>query len=473
LELRSFEGSAVAVMDSVDLAGGVGQRVAGTAPDDLQAFRSGWYGALRRRADALFELGDAVLCCEGAVTCPPRLSLTPVFRRGWGSVYAALARGRIDEDALRDLLVAHRPAHWPLVFAVDASTWARCDAETSPDRGFYYHPSRHSAGQPIVAGWSYQWIAQLGWEKNSWTAPLDVRRLHPREDTVAVTAAQVTALVTRLGRTAAVPLFVFDAGYDPIALTVALAGVRAQLLVRIRGDRVFYREPPARPAGALGRPRRHGTRFACADPGTWGAPDDELTVTDDQYGRVQVFPWSGLHPKLGGRGRWAGHDEPPIVAGTVIRVQVEHLPKPTARAVKTLWLWWAGLGEADLSVCWRAYLRRFDLEHTFRFAKNTLGWTTPRVATPDQGDRWTWLVMCALTQLRLARGLVADARLPWERRLDPTRLTPARARRGFRGLRNTLGTPAAPAKPSHPGPGCPKGARSGPHPRHPAIKKAA
>jgi hypothetical protein len=120
--------------------------------------------------------------------------------------------------------------------------------------------------------------------------------------------------------------------------------------------------------------------------------------------------------------------------------------------VKTLWLWWAGLGEADLSVCWRAYLRRFDLEHTFRFAKNTLGWTTPRVATPDQGDRWTWLVMCALTQLRLARGLVADARLPWERRLDPTRLTPARARRGFRGLRNTLGTPAAPAKPSHPGP---------------------
>jgi hypothetical protein len=463
---------AVAVMDSVGLAGDVSQRVTGTARDDLSAFRSGWYGALTRRADALFEIGEALLCCEGAVACPPRLSLTPVFRRGWGSVYAALARGRIDEDALRDVLVARRPAHWPLVFAVDASTWARCDAETSPDRGFYYHPSRHSAGQPIVAGWSYQWIAQLGWEKNSWTAPLDVRRLHPREDTVAVTAAQVTALVTRLGSTGAVPLVVFDAGYDPIALTVALAGVRVQLLVRIRGKRVFYRDPPARAAGALGRPRRHGTRFACDDPATWGAPSDECSCEDDQYGRVQVSAWAGLHPALAGRGRWAEPSQPPIVAGTIIRVQVEHLPKPT-RAVKTLWLWWAGPGAPDLDTCWRAYLRRFDLEHTFRFAKNTLGWTVPRMRTPEQGDRWTWLILCSLTQLRLARELVVDRRLPWERRLDPTRLTPARVRRGFHGLRATLGTPAAPTKPSRAGPGRPKGSRSGPRTRHPAIKKAA
>ncbi len=175
----------MAVMDSVDRGGGDGQRVGRDEGAQLRVFRSQCYGALTRRADALFELGDALLCQDGAVTCPPRLSLDPVFRRGWGSVYAALSRGRIDEAAVRELLVAHRPAHWPLVFAVDASTWARCDAETSPGRGFYYHPSRHSAGQPIVAGWSYQWIAQLGWGRNSWTAPVDARRMHPREDTVA------------------------------------------------------------------------------------------------------------------------------------------------------------------------------------------------------------------------------------------------------------------------------------------------
>src|SRR5664279_3822167 len=58
--------------------------------------------------------------------------------------------------------------------------------------------------------------------------------------------------------------------------------------------------------------------------------------------------------------------------------------------------------------CWRAYIHRFDVEHTLRCAKNTLGWTTPRVRRPEQGDRGTWLVGAAYTQLRLARGLLGQ-----------------------------------------------------------------
>lgn len=163
----------------------------------------------------------------------------------------------------------------------------------------------------------------------------------------------------------------------------------------------------------------------------------------------------------------------PIVRGTVIRVDVEHLPKPTSRNNKTLWLWWSGDDQPDLDRCWRAYLRRFDIEHTFRFAKNTLGWTTPSVCTPEQADRWTTLVVAALTQLRLARGLVENLRLPWERPLDTTRLTPARVRRGFRRLGAHLGTPANRPKPSRAGPGRPKGTRTGPRQHHPPIKRAA
>ena len=68
------------------------------------------------------------------------------------------------------------------MFAVDASSWDRCDAETSPQRGFYYSASKHSAGQPIVAGWSYQWISQLDWAPDSWTAPLDARLIAPTAD---------------------------------------------------------------------------------------------------------------------------------------------------------------------------------------------------------------------------------------------------------------------------------------------------
>jgi len=438
----------------------------------LVGFRAALHGCLSGWGDALFELTDAVLDGPCSIGSVPALSLEPVFRRGHGSLYKALAWGRIDEDRLRALLVAARPAGWPAVFAVDASAWPRCDAETSPERGFYYHPSRHSAGQPIVAGWSYQWIAGLSWAPDSWTAPLDARRIPPTADTLAATIAQVGELVDRLGETDATPLFVFDAGYDPIALGHGLADVRAAILVRIRGDRLFYAAPVPRAPGTVGRPRRHGRRFACADPATWWPPDATLRATDPRYGTVEVQAWAGLHPILQRRGRWAG-GSPPIVSGTVIRVEVEHLPKPSARAKKTLVLWWSGPGTPDLDVCWRAYLRRFDLEHTFRFAKGALGWTTPALCTPQQADRWTWLVVAAYTQLRLARGLVADDRLPWERPCDPAALTPARVRRGFRRLRALIGTPASPPKYRKAGPGRPKGTRRPPRPRYPAIKRAA
>ena len=329
-----------------------------------------------------------------------------------------------------------------------------------------------------MAGWNYSWIAQLNFKRDSWTAPVDVDRIPPGQDTGRFTARQVRRLVDRLRLEHAddpVPLFVFDAGYDPIALTVDLADVCCQIAVRIRDDRVFHRDPPAHQPGTTGRPRRHGAVFRLADPDSWGPPDATLTTEDHGYGRIQVDAWSGLHPRLGRRGRWKDTEQLPIVTGTVIRVHVDHLPKPSARAKKTLWLWWAGPADQlpDLHLCWQAYLHRFDIEHTLRFVKQTLGWTIPAVCTPDQADRWTWLIVAAHTQLRLARGIVADRRLPWERPRSPDRLTPNRIRRGFAALATTLGTPASPPKTRTPGPGRPKGTKRPPRPRHPAIKKAA
>src|SRR5439155_19082290 len=164
----------------------------------------------------------------------------------------------------------------------------------------------------------------------------------------------------------------------------------------------------------------------------------------------------------------------PVLHGTLVLVEVERLPRQT-RIPKRLWLWWRGPGEPDLAALWRAYIRRFDLEHTVRFCKQTLNWTTPRVRTPEQADRWTWLVLLAYTQLRLARRIVADRRLPWEAAQRPQRvaLTPARVRQGFPELLVWLGTPATGPKPCGRSPGRPKGARSEPAPRYPAFKKSA
>ena len=76
----------------------------------------------------------------------------------------------------------------------------------------------------------------------------------------------------------------------------------------------------------------------------------------------------------------------------------------------------------DLDLIWRAYLHRFDVEHGYRFAKTALGWDKATLREPDQVSRWTWLILCGLTQLRLARPS-RGSRQRWERRAsrDATR----------------------------------------------------
>ena len=457
-----------------------------SAVDAFRAFRSSLYDCLRRRADALFELTDALLTAE-AVPSPVHLSLQPSHRRGWGSLYDALSRGRIDARALRRLLARHPLAKGTCagsetpVYAVDVSVWDRCDAETSPERGYHYHPSRHSAGQPIVAGWAYQFVAQLGFVRESWTAPVDVERVRPDEEANALAASQVGALLDRLGvgePGRAAPLFVFDAGYDPVKLQRGLEGSPCQILVRLRAGRRFYGDPslcdpPANP----GRPRRHGPKMKCNDPSTWPKPTSEYACEDPGYGSVRVRAWAEMHPKVHNHERKGSRGPLPVVVGTLlVLVEVERLPRgERRREPRALWLWWHGPEKTtpDLGLLWGAYVRRFDLEHTFRFLKQTFGWTNPRFGHPEQADRWTWLVVAAYTQLRLARARVADLRLPWERRYEPGHLTPIRVHRTVSALLVDLGTPAKAPKPCGRSPGRPKGRLSGRAKRYPAVKKAA
>jgi hypothetical protein len=437
----------------------------------LAEFRAALYGCFRHRADALFELTDALLT-TGPTLSPAHLSLAPVHRRGWGSLYAALTHGRLTRQAVRDLVARYPLADGQPLYAVDVSVWPRCDAEASPARGYYYHAARHSAGKPIVAGWAYQWINQLSLIGDSWTAPLEVQRVPPGADTNTSAATQIKELLRRLPAHRPRPLFLFDAGYDPVQLALDLDATPVDLLVRLRKNRCFYADPDPTCAAKTGRPRRHGHKFACADPTTWLPPSAEYTTADPQYGHVRVRAWAGMHAKPQNHATKGTRQPKPLIRGTLILVEVSRLPRPT-RTPQPLWLWWQGAGQPDLALLWRAYVRRFDQEHTFRFLKGVLNWTTPRVRTPEQADRWTWLVLLAYTQLRLARPVVADQRLPWERRLPPQTLTPYRVRRAVSTLLPLLATPANPPKPCGRSPGRPKGARSGPAPRYPAIKTAA
>lgn len=94
----------------------------------LSSFREEFYASLTARSDVLFELADAVLCGDGPVRSLVGLSLVGEHRRGHGGLYAAVARGRIDTDRLREALASvplPRAVDGRLVLAVDVTCWLR------------------------------------------------------------------------------------------------------------------------------------------------------------------------------------------------------------------------------------------------------------------------------------------------------------------------------------------------------------
>ena len=434
----------------------------------LSGFRQDLYACLEGRADELFELTDAVLCAQRPVRSLAELSLEPEHRRGHGGLYDGLNAGRIGFARLRRALdgLPLPRVGGRIVLGVDVTPWLRPDAETSPDRLFCHVHGRAKGTSQMIPGWPYSIVAALASGRTSWTAVLDAVRLGPHDDATAATASQLRDVVTRLitaghWRPDDPQIeIVMDSGYDVTRLAFVLADLPVVLTGRLRSDRVMPRPAPPRRSGTTGRPPRHGPVLDLDQPATWPDPDHATTTQTTRYGRAVASAWHRMHPRLTRRGPWLDHPEGedlPIVEGTLIRLQVEQLPGD--RAPKPLWLWTsrAETTAEQLDQAWQAFLRRFDLEHTFRFFKQQLGWTTPRLRDPTAADRWTWLIIAVHTQLRLARGLTTDLRHPWERPSPPDRLTPTRVRRGFRYLRPKIGLPAGAPKPTRPGPGRPPG----------------
>lgn len=438
----------------------------------LDEFREGLYRCLARRADVLFELADAVACGSGRVTDLARLSLEPAFRRGHGGLYDGLNAGCIDTDRLAGLVtrtplprISGPDGRAGIVLAVDVSNWLRPDAATSPGRSFCHTYPRGKGAAQVIPGWAYSWVVALEAGRTSWTAPLEATRLDPDTDPTMATAAQLRRVVERLQAAGQHRLgdpdilIVMDAGYNVTRLTWLLSDLPVVLVARLRSNRVFFGPPGIRRGPTKGRPPRHGAKLRLAQPEQGPTPQMSLTAPSPRYKSVQISTWDRFHPDIDRRNGWADHPGPvPLTEGTVIGVVAEQ--PPPGRDAVTVWLWCSAVG-ADTEMVhhwWAMYQRRFDIEHTFRFCKQTLGWTRPMLRDPEAADRWTWLLIAVHTQLRLARGLVADHRLPWQGSQRPSAvLSPARVRVGYRRVHSTLAHPANPPKPGHPGPGRPPG----------------
>ncbi|MBD3886814.1 hypothetical protein IFO70_34825 [Phormidium tenue FACHB-886] len=408
------------------------------------------YQYLGRAHDAMFELGDATLSSP-RVNSFAELSCSPLFRRQWSSLYEALQDSRPQRRKLMRLYIGQMEQAERPVLAGDHTIWARPYAVTLQERT-YEHQAAQLGNRPIGVGqgWStLAWIPEVG---SSWALPLRHERITSFENPISKAVWQLRQVCQRLSVRA---ISLWDSEYGCARFVLATADIACDKLMRLRSNRCLWAAPPA--YGGRGRPRVHGNKFKLNDPTTWHPPDQQVQVDDPKQGRLRLQCWQQMHLRTA-----AGH---PMQLILVERIDSQGNRRSNTSGSLT----WLGEAMPPLSDIWQLYCRRFGVDHWFRFAKQRLYWTLPNLSTAKQAERWSDLMPLLSWQLWLARELVYDRPLPWQK--PQTHLTPGRVAQSMTALFTQIGTPAQIPKPRGKSPGWTQGQSRTPRVRAPVVKK--
>ena len=427
----------------------------------LIEFRQAIYerGMLLRK-DALFDVLDALLS-TGSVSSFAMLSQSERFQRRWPSLYAGMEDGQLDSAWLRDFLGRQVPSKGICIFPLDGSPWQRPRARTLEDRQYVYQASTDVNGGTVTVGYPYSLLEWCAEPHSSWSLPVDVRRVPSTKTAQEIGAEQIKGLAeSRAACLEALDIVAVDGKYGNSGFLRSVKGLRNGTVARLRSDRVLYQAPPS-PSGKRGRPRVHGERFAFKEPNTCGDPNEVLELEDEHFGTVRLECWNDLHEKK-------GSDVPYDVLRASVHLERDKPPQP-------IWLAWLAPPfipvqiSVNVETIWRAYIARWPVEPGIRFRKETLGWTLPRFQSKEACDLWTQLTAIASWIIFLARTIVADVPLPWQK--PQLRLTPQRVQQSLKPIFALIGSPARPPKQRGKSPGWPTGKRRTPKVRFPVVKK--
>ena len=140
-------------------------------------------------------------------------------------------------------------------------------------------------------------------------------------------------------------LVIFDAGYDVTRLAWLLADLPVELLGPAAQRPGDVAARAAAPGSAPWAPARHGGALTLADPATWPAPAVTTSTETTRYGIAAGRRLGPGAPAADHRAGWQDHDgKLPVIEGTLIRLQVDHLPGDRAR--NRVWLWSSRTGAA-------------------------------------------------------------------------------------------------------------------------------
>lgn len=332
----------------------------------LQRFRQDLYESLGPARDALFELTDAVLTTPAAPSFA-HLSLAPLFRRRWPSLYEAL--GDPPRDELLRLALRYVPgaAIDEPVLIGDHTAWPRLWASRLAERTYEHHPTRAqrvSQGEPITRGLGYTTLALAAEPTTPWVLPLLHERIEPSSSPLESAAEALRRVCQELQRQGAgVPITLWDSEYGCAPFVEMTHDVPCSKLMRLRSNRCLYGAPPE--YQGRGRPCRHGPAFKLKDESTWPEPEKVAYFYDAQW--VYLRRWRGLHFR-----------KAPDRELTLVCVERERAPG-TRRHPRLMWLAWVGAGaEPSLRRLWQLYTRRFSIESTRGAFRSSISTVWPR-----------------------------------------------------------------------------------------------
>ena len=427
-----------------------------TKNKSISEFRKAVYQSLKRRADILLDLIDA-LTVAGQVSSPVALSEQKPFRRKFGSVYDGLENGEMEIGEILSLLPhcvpedSERIAGYKM-YAVDATANEHEQAETLPDRSVL----KSSRQEAMRYGHKYSWVVRLMNIGTSWVAPVDIERIDTQATEAKVAAVQVQELDVRDPQA---KVILADSRYEDHQFLGIFERLKQTFgLIRLHSNRVLFEEPKKKPAHSRGAPRKHGKPFKL-NQAHRSADQSQIFQLGKQT--VHVSIWQKLHFK-----------KLAILIGSL--VQVEFLQEDgTPRYKRPMWLFWTGPQSVALSDLCRMYLWRFTIEHMFRFLKQHMGLNSNRSPDLVSAQQWMWCCALAYWQLLLMRDVVIKDRPAWfpRKKEQRTRLTPSQVQRSALVFLLELGTPAQKPRPAGKGIGRPKNYRPPPRTRYPVVFK--
>ncbi len=416
----------------------------------LQKFRINAYHCLGFAKDATFDLLDAILTTRNAHSLAD-FSLSPLFRRQWHSVYECLQDCRPNRNKLMELYLQQIPGDEAeyITLGIDHTSSPRPHSPTLQDRGYHHQPSAH---RKVTIGQGYSTIAWIPEEKGSWALPLRHERITSFETPISKGVWQLRQVTKSFNKPV---LALLDSEYGNASWVNQTVDIEADCLIRVRSNCCLWGEPGE--YSGRGRPRKHGAKFKLNEESTWWSACETVQVQDPKLGEIKLRQWSQLHFR----------NSPSISMNLILVERIDSNKKGSLQ--KPLWLIFIGKKMPSIEKIWSKYLRRFAVDHWYRLIKQRLHWTLPALSTPHQCERWSNLMPLMTWQLWLAKDIVQEHHLPWQK--TQKNLTPGRVAQSMLGLLVEIGTPAQVPKPRGKSTGWLKGKKRNKRTRYPVVKK--